>query len=158
MGDIKTGSVQITGLAALERKLMALPDKLALNVMRGAVRAGAVVVQREAKARCPAGKQEFHWLGKKGSKGRWLIQAGELKRKGIRVRLAPRKNRSVPIEYWVYVSKRYWHWKFLEFSTVKMKGQPFMRPAFDTMKSKATEAIRGYAAARIDKEVAKLRG
>lgn len=156
MGDFKAGSFGVTGLAAIEKRLQALPDKLALNVMRGAVRAGAVVVQREARAKCPTGKQEYHWLGKKGTKGRWLVKAGELKKKGIRVRLAPRKKRAVPIEYWVYVSKRYWHWRFLEFGTVKMSARPFMRPAFDTMKEKATEAIREYASRRIDKEIAKL--
>jgi len=153
MADIRTGSIQITGLADLERRLKELPDKLAKNVLRGAVRAGAVVVQKEAKNLCPA-SAEAHYLGK-GSK-RVLIQPGELKRKGIKVRSAPRKDSKYAIEYWVYVSKKFWHWKFLEFGTVKMARKSFLRPAFDSQKEKATAAIRDYMATRIDKELGKL--
>lgn len=153
MSNIGSGNITITGLAELEKRLKELPDKLAKNVLRGAVRAGAVVIQKEAKNLCPAGAEE-HYLGK-GSK-RVLIKPGELKRKGIKVRSAPRKESKFSIEYWVYVSKKFWHWKFLEFGTVKMARRSFLRPAFDSQKQKATEAIRDYMAARIDKEVAKL--
>ena len=154
MSDIKTGTISITGLADLEKRLLDFPDKLARNILAGAIRAGAVVIQKEAKQRAPA-SAEAHYLGK-GSK-RVLIQPGELKRKGIKVRLAPRKNRSVPIEYWVYVARRNWYWKFSEFG-VKREGkqfdaaQAFMRPAFETMKVVAVERIREYLAARIEKE------
>jgi len=154
MPDIKTSSVTVTGLSELEKRLEQFTDQVAKNIMSGALRAGAVVIQKEARQRCPV-SSEAHWLGKKRGKERVLIAPGELKRKGIKVRLAPRKSRTVPIEYWVYVSRRYWYWKFLEFGTVKMPAQPFMRPAFDTLKEKATEAIRDYLAARIDKEAAK---
>jgi len=151
MSDIRTGSIQITGLADLEKRLLAFPDKLAANILGGAIRAGAVVIQKEARAKAPM-SDEPHYLGK-GSK-RVLIQPGTL-RKSIRVKKAPRKSRSVPIEYWVYVSKRTWYWKFKEFGTSNMPASPFMRPAFEAMKVKAVEAIRTYLAARIDKEAAK---
>jgi HK97 gp10 family phage protein len=153
MSDIRTGTISITGLSDLEKRLRELPDRLAKNVMRGAVRAGAVVIQKEARQKCIAGK-DAHYLGK-GSK-KVLIQPGELKKKGIKVRSAPRKFSDFVITYWVYVSKKYWHWKFLEFGTVKMSAKPFLRPAFDTQKEKATEAIRDYMAARIEKELAKI--
>lgn len=156
MGDIKAGSFQVTGLADLEQRLLAFSDKIAQNIMNGAIRAGAVVIQREAKLyNSKSISEEAHWLGKKNSKGRVLIQPGELNAKGIKVRLAPRKSRSVPVEYWVYVSKRYWYWKFLEFGTAHMYARPFMRPAFEAKKSEAVDRIREYLAARIDKEAAK---
>jgi len=151
MQDIKTGNIQINGLADLEKRLLAFPDKLASNILSGAIRAGAVVIQKEARERAPR-SDKAHYLGK-GSK-RVLIQPGTLK-KSIKVRKAPRKTRSVPIEYWVYVSKKTWYWKFPEFGTSKMAAQPFMRPAFEIMKEKATERIREYLAARIEKEAAK---
>lgn len=154
MPDIKTGSVTVTGLSELERQLEQFTDRVAKNIMTGALRAGAVVIQREARQRCPVGREE-HWLGKKGGKGRVLINPGELKRKGIKVRVAPRKSRSVPVEYWVYVSKRYWYWRFLEFGTAKMSSRPFLRPAFEAMKERAAVAIRDYLGARIEKEAAK---
>ncbi len=152
MNDIKTGTISITGLAELGKRLLAFPDKLAANILKGAIRAGAVVIQKEARQLAPA-SAEAHYLGK-GSK-RVLIQPGELKAKGIRVRLAPRKKRDVPIEYWVYVSRRNWYWKFLEFGTSKMAAQPFMRPGYENRKLEAVERIREYLAARIEKEAAK---
>jgi HK97 gp10 family phage protein len=77
-------------------------------------------------------------------------------RKGIRIRLAPFKSRSVPVEMWVYVQKNLWYWKFQEFGTAHNAAQPFMRPAFNAHKEKAVEAVRVYLAARIEKEVANL--
>jgi len=148
MIDIRTGTISITGLAALEKRLEAFPDKLAKNVLRGAIRAGAAVIQKEAKRLAPV-SPDAHKLGK-GSKA-MLIQPGHLK-KNINIRSAKRKTRSVPVEYWVYVSQKAWYWKFVEFGTAKMSMVPFMRPAFDTVRVTATERIREYLAARIEKE------
>jgi len=153
MADLKSGTIHITGLADLERRLKELPDKLAKNVLRGAVRAGAAVIQKEAKSLCPA-SAEAHYLGK-GSK-RVLIQPGELKKKGIKVRSAPRKESQYAITYWVYWSKKHWYGKFLEFGTSKMSRKSFLRPAFDSKKEAATAAIRDYMATRIDKELGKI--
>jgi HK97 gp10 family phage protein len=146
MQDIKTGTIQITGLAELTRRLEQFPDKIAKNMLGGAIRAGAVIIQKEARNLVPV-SAEAHFLGK-GSR-KVLIQPGELKRKGIKVRLAPRKSRDVPITYWVYVSRKLWYWRFVEFGTSKMSSRPFMRPAFDTQKQKALETIRSYLSARI---------
>jgi HK97 gp10 family phage protein len=154
LNDIKIGTVSITGLAELERRLLDFPDKIARNILGGAIRAGAVVIQKEARQLAPA-SAEAHWVGKKGTKNRVLIQPGELKRKAIKVRLAPRKKRTVPIEYWVYVARRNWYWRFPEFGTSKRSAQPFMRPAFESRKEAAVERIREYLAARIEKEAVK---
>lgn len=153
MNDIKAGTISITGLAELEKRLLDFPDKIARNILAGAIRAGAVVIQREARDRAPQ-SSEAHYLGKKGQKSYALIQPGSLK-KGVKVRLAPRKSRERPIEYWVYVSSKIWYWKFVEFGTSKMAGKPFMRPAFEGMKELAVDRIRDYLDARIDKEAAK---
>ena len=80
-----------------------------------------------------------------------LIQPGTL-RKSISVKEAPRKSRTEPIEYWIYVRRATWYWKFIEFGTSSMAAQPFLRPAFDTLKTEAVEAIREYLASRIEKE------
>lgn len=151
MPDIKTGTIQITGLSDLEKRLEGFADKLAKNILSGAIRAGAVVIQKEARALAPV-SDVSHKLGK-GSKA-VEIQPGHL-RKSIKVRLAPRKSRSVPIEYWVYVSKKAWYWKFVEFGTSKMNRKSFMRPAFDTHKEAALERIKEYLSTRIDKEASK---
>jgi HK97 gp10 family phage protein len=151
MQDIKTGTIQITGLADLEKRLLDFPDKLARNILRGAIRAGAVVVQKEARSKAPK-STEPHMLGK-GNK-RVEIQPGTLK-KSIKVRLAPFRSRTQPVEYWIYVSKKAWYWKFQEFGTSRHAAQPFLRTGFETKKQEAVERIRDYLTARIDKEAAK---
>lgn len=148
MSDIKTGTISITGLSDLEKKLDQFSDRIAKNILSGAIRAGAVVIQKEARRFAPQSDKE-HQLGK-GTKS-VIIKPGSLK-KAIKVRVAPRKSRTVPITYWVYVSSKMWYWKFVEFGTSKMDSKPFMRPAFDAYKSDALEAIRSYLDARIDKE------
>ena len=151
MPDITTGNISIAGLADLERNLLDFPDRVAKKILGGAIRAGAVVIQKEARSLAPVSPGP-HKVGK-GTKS-VLVQPGHLK-KNIKVRLAPRKSREVPITYWVYVSKKAWYWRFPEFGTSKAGARPFLRPAFDTMKEKATERIREYMAARIEKEAAK---
>lgn len=150
MPDIKTGTIEISGLAALEKRLEEFPDRLAKNILAGALRAGAVVIQKEARQLAPMSPMA-HKLGK-GSKA-VEIQPGSLK-KGIKVRRAPRKLADFALTYWVYVSKKLWYWKFPEFGTSKMSSKPFMRPAFDTKKENAVEAVRDYLNKRIDKEAA----
>ncbi len=172
MNDIKTGEIRITGLADLEKRLLDFSDRLASNILSGAMRAGAVVIQKEARQLAPA-DAEAHWLGKKGNKSRTLIQPGELKEKAIKVRRVGYKNRDA-ITYCIYVSKRNWYWKFVEFGHVIVAGKartrhekehnighggyvaarPFMRPAFEAKKAEALEAIKEYLSARIDKEAA----
>jgi HK97 gp10 family phage protein len=151
MPDIKTGNITISGLSDLEKRLQEFTDKLAKNILKGAVRAGAVIIQREARQLAPV-SAEPHSIGKKGRRSYVEeVQPGHL-RKHVRTRLAPRKYRDEPITYWIYVSGKAWYWKFIEFGTSKMSSKPFMRPAFDTMKEKATERIREYLSARIEKE------
>ena len=42
-----------------------------------------------------------------------------------------------------------YYWRFLEFGTVKMPAQPFIRPAFDQSKTQAVEAMKRVLQARI---------
>lgn len=152
----------IKGLAELEKALEQFPDRVARNILAGAVRAGAVVIQKEARNKVKDSGQD-HWLYSRRTEKMKrdgthykaiLIKSGSL-RKGIKVRLAPRKSRERPIEYWVYVSKKLWYWRFVEFGSSKMSAKSFMRPAFESEKKKAVEAIKEYLAARIDKEASK---
>lgn len=150
MNDIKVGEIQVKGLAELTAKLDRFTDKLARNVVAGAIRAGSVIVQNEARKKAPVSGGP-HWLGKAGSKSRVLVLPGTM-RKNIKVRKAPRSKSRYPVEYWVYVSRKFWYWRFVEFGTSKIPAKPFLRPAFEAMKSRALDRIRDYLAARIEKE------
>jgi HK97 gp10 family phage protein len=156
MPDILSGTITITGLSDLEKKLEQFTDRIAKNILGSAIRAGAVVIQKEAKQICPESAEAHLLKSGKGRLGTW-IAPGTLK-KGIRVRMAPRKSRDVPITYWVYVQRNLYYWKFVEFGTEKMAAHPFMRPGFDTKKMDAVEAIRDYLAQRIEKEAEKNGG
>lgn len=48
--------IHVTGLADLQKFLDTLPAKIERNVLRGALRAGAKVIEAQAKARAPVGQ------------------------------------------------------------------------------------------------------
>jgi HK97 gp10 family phage protein len=148
MPDLRTGTIQITGLSDLEKRLRELPDRLAKNVLRGAVRAGAVVIQKEAKLLAPkdTGEMARDIMVKAAKSSKGFIAYHVYVRTGKKSRLAGRKRN---------VNRDSFYWRFVEFGTSKMAAKPFMRPAFDTKKESATEAIRDYMAQRIDKELSK---
>ena len=169
MGDINTGNFQTSGFANLERQLLEFPDAIKKTLLGASLAAGARVMQAEAKLQCPE-SAEAHWLGQKGGNGRVLVQPGELKKKGIRVRQRREQPSANLLTYIVYVSKHYWYWKFVEFGHViaqkprtraerkvlaeNWKGghvaaKPFMRPAFESQKEAAVKVMGEYLKARI---------
>lgn len=136
-------TVKIEGLKELDRALKELPLKIQGNILRGAVRAGAQVIRKDAMARAPVDK-------------------GKLKR-NIRIQRS-RKSTNTSEKATVGVRARgkkddpsnAYYWKFVELGTSKMAAHPFLRPAFEAMKMKAVEAIRTYLGSRIESEAAKL--
>lgn len=163
---------EMKGLAELSQALKELPDRIAKNVLRGAVNAGATVIRKEAELRAP----EYHGDVSKGHP-----PPGTLKKSIRQKRIANASNDGRQI-YIVYVKKGttytyanstkgrrkkmaantyqteggVFYWRFVEFGTSKMAARPFMRPAFEVKKQAAVEAIRDYLAKRIPKEVEKL--
>lgn len=142
MADIK-----IEGLDDVIAAMLALPDSITKNAAPFAMRKGANVVAREAKARAP-------------------VRTGNL-RDRIAVRKRKRKPAGVAIAYSVgilggasatygntksnrrkgLVGKSYqkqdtaFYWRFLEFGTEKLAAKPFLRPAFDAAGQAAIDAI-----------------
>lgn len=55
--------IHVTGLADLQKFLDTLPAKVAANVMRGALRAGAKVIEADARAKCPSAPSGFRFFG-----------------------------------------------------------------------------------------------
>jgi HK97 gp10 family phage protein len=150
MSDIKTGHIQITGLSDLEKNLEQFSDRIAKNILRGAVSAGAAVIRNEARLKAPkdTGEMARDIMIKRArdSRGSGLITYHVFVRTGKKSRLAGKKRN---------VNRDSFYWRFVEFGTAKMSAKPFMRPAFDTAKERAVQAIKEYLAARIDKEAAK---
>lgn len=163
MNDIKLGMIQIDGLRELELRLLQLPEKLEKKILQESVRAGARVIQKEAKAIAPVSvaphilKSYASAVFKKfdsSKMGVWILP-GNLK-KMIRVKIDNSKSRGYAITYEVYVkNKDAWYWKFQEFGTSKLpphNGTGFMRPAFENMKLLAIAEINQQIRNRMESE------
>ena len=154
-------TVQITGLSELNRALSEFPERLARNVLRGSVAAGAAVIRKDARERAPryegpvaAGhpppgtlKRAIYSAQARRLSGllQQVYQVGVVS--GKRTKKSGRKSGRAADAY---------YWRFVEFGTVKMAARPFLRPAFEAKKLDAVEAIRAYMAQRIPREVAQL--
>ena len=152
----------VQGLRELQAALKELPDRIARNVLRGSVSAGAAVIRKEAAARAPVST---------GPKRQGQPPPGTLKRSVYQKQI---RNLSSLVRQTFIVSvrkgKKYrnqgkkgnlsqdaWYARFVEFGTAKMAARPFLRPAFEARKGDAVAAIKDYLARRIPLEVAKLR-
>jgi HK97 gp10 family phage protein len=173
MNDIDTGTVQIKGLAELEKVLLAFPDKIAKNILIGGVRAGAKSIRNEARQRATtqvSGKMTLilSALINRGDIGtirefngqKITVPPGFMKSK-----IASWKTRKSPyavtfntgIAGWKDRASKFFafYWRFLEFGTSKMAAKSFLRPAFESKKMEAVEQMREYLHERIDKEAPK---
>lgn len=131
--------VEIQGLKELEKKLLEMSPKLARNGLRAAVSAGARVVAAEAKKNVP-------------------VDSGTLKRAIYTKQI---REESGNTQQTFYVGARFgkreqsknrdaYYFPFVEFGTAKMAARPFMRPAFESTKDQAAEAIKDKLAQRIE--------
>ena len=128
----------------LESILSQLPDKVEKKVANAAVSAGARVIKKEAAKRAPYNESRGNW-------GIHLRDAIVVKRDKLRV-----AHYTVGTQY--RGEKAAPHAHLLEFGTVKMSPQPFLRPAFDTKGDQAKEKMFKSLATGIHREAAKLAG
>lgn len=152
-------SMQVSGLAELQKALAELPKKLSTNIMRGALSAGANVIADEARRFVPVDTGQLkesirvssrlvrgHPIVTVKAGGRYKVYKGGKAQKGKPYRTV---SNSGAIRYH---APYYAH--FVEFGTVKMGARPFMRPAFDAKKAEAVEVIADYIRKRLRAAVA----
>jgi HK97 gp10 family phage protein len=154
-------TAQVLGLKELHVALKELPDRIARNVLRGSVSAGAAVIRAEMKARAPVST---------GPVSQGHPPPGALKKAVYQKQI---RELSSLLNQTFYVGVRHgkkeqkrgknkdvnldaYYFRFVEFGTSKMAARPFMRPAFEAKKNAAVEAMKSYMSERILKEVAKL--
>lgn len=137
-------TVKIDGLSDLGKRLQTLSDDMQGKVARAATAAGAVLVKNAAIRKAPE-------------------DTGNLKRNVIAKRI-PKSQTNLTSEHIVTVRKGKktakqkaaglrdaYYASWVEFGTVKMAPQPYLRPAFDENKEKAVQAIKDRLEARIKK-------
>jgi len=157
-------TVQIKGLAQLQRALHQLPLEMRGKPVDLAVAAGARVIRDEAKALASK-------MRKTGNLEANIVVAKSRKRSGNgrseyavlvrrkRGKYADTRNnrRKGRVGRTYYIEGDAYYWRFLEFGTRKMAKRPFMRPAFDNKKTEALEVITSTLAKQLQRALAKAR-
>lgn len=149
-------TVRVEGLSEMNEKLKKLSDDVKGRIARAAVTAGAVIIRDRAIALAPVSDVPHGFRGQKGVK----ISPGNLKRNIIAKRLAPGETQDsaaaiVALRQSGHPPTDAFYGRFVEFGTVKMPAQPFMRPAFEQTKEAALNAIRDRIATRLNQQEVK---
>jgi HK97 gp10 family phage protein len=113
----------LTGAAAVQRRLQALPPKLQRKGLRAAARSAMKIVQSAARANAKgiddpeSGRQIWREI---------KIQAGKMKEPGVIMRVGvmggavSSKSKTPP-----------WYWRLVELGTEHQRARPFLRPALE---------------------------
>jgi HK97 gp10 family phage protein len=142
-------TLKVDGLRELQDKLRNLAPNIARNGLRAAVAAGAALIRNEARQKAPKDTGEMArdiMIKRERDSTTYRALYSVFVRTGKKSRLGG-KGRNV--------AKDSYYWRFVEFGTAKMAAKPFMRPAFESQKEKAVDAIRDKLAARIAEEASK---
>ena len=151
----------ISGGDALAKALMELAPKIEKNILRGAVRAGSVVIQKEAQSRAPVlqspdprrkpgtlknairvrGAKIVRGVGVVGGVIVRPLTAGQISKFKSQGGGKGANNPDDPF-----------YANFVEFGTVKMAQRPFMRPALSSKAQAAIDTVAQYTRERLDKE------
>lgn len=132
--------LKIEGFESVIKTFNRLPDKLQKKALRPALRAGAKIIQKAAKEKSPT-------LSGKNKK---FIKIKSLKRSrleiGVEIQTGTREELDIPRNEFGYYPMT------LEYGSQHVKKQPFMKPALEQNRVKATNAI----AKELGKQIKKL--
>lgn len=138
----------VVGFKDVRGRLLGLPPRVATNVVRRAVYAGAVLIRDKARGNAPvdtgALRASIVARANKSPKGEITASVGVARKtyaKGKRKGKSPR---------------RYAH--LAEFGSVRSKGKPYLRPALDSNIDAVLDEMVRKMVAGIDVEVLKLGG
>lgn len=132
--------VAIEGLAELKKSFTELSDSMQRGILRTALRQAARPVVRAARALVP-------------------VDTG-LTKKAIGTKVWLRKDSVATVMIGVRrgkEGKRHFLTHLLELGTRNMRARPFLRPALDSQKNAAVEALAAALKSRIDKVTARVR-
>jgi HK97 gp10 family phage protein len=155
-------TVQITGLKELQNALNQLPKEIQGRPLRSAVSAAAKVIVDDVKARVPVGETGnlktavYRYRSRRNSAtGRETFFVGIRQGKAQFKDTAYNRRKGRVGKSYKTQGEAY-YWRFLEFGTAKMAAKPFLRPAFESSKSKAVEVIKQRLGKAIETQAKKL--
>lgn len=153
MSEIK----HVEGFAEIQRKLAEFPAKVEANVVRAALRAGAVVVRREALGLVPVKSGKLKSTVRVGTfkKGREIhatVKAGDPRKRVFYAHLVEGGTKAHVIKARrggvLVLGKRFFAQRVQHPGA---KASPFMRPALAATADRALDAIADRARARLEK-------
>jgi len=148
--------VKVHGLSDLAAVLKALPPEVASKnggPLKTALRAAAVVIQDDAKARAPV---DVGVLRDAINVVRDPRPSGVTERYVVKVTRARKVQRIIRTAKGNIGSRGAFYWQFLEFGTKFITARPFMRPAFDSQAGNALDRFKAILAAGIKRAAAKV--
>jgi HK97 gp10 family phage protein len=139
----------LTGFRELAQALKELGPRVGRKHLRGSVAKGATLIRTEARNLAPVdtGEMRKDIQVKRERSPDNVASYSVFVRSGKRSRLAGRARD---------IDKDSWYWKFIELGTVKMAAKPFLRPAFESRKEEAVDAIGAELDKRIQAEATDL--
>lgn len=146
---------KIEGLDDVIATMLALPDSITKNVAPFAMRKGAAVIAKEAKARAPVlrGSTDTRTAGllrdriavrkrkKKPAGVGVAYSVGVLGGASLKQKSTRKARKAGTVGADVDLKSRPAYWRFIEFGTEKSPAKPFMRPAFEAKSQEAINAI-----------------
>jgi HK97 gp10 family phage protein len=143
---------EVQGLKELNEKLQQLPAKLEKNILRGAIRSGAMVIVEDARRRAPVlsvldPRRVFGALAKSIRAMGVQMRNGMLTGGVVAGGTATVGRGKAKLEADAFYAR------FVEFGTAKMAARPFMRPAIDSKTTGAIDATAQYIRERADNEL-----
>lgn len=154
--------LEVSGIREIQMMLKELPRAVRKKVLMDVFRKASKPLIREAKARTPvSNKKEFATLHRHYTKGKGFHafkrrhRPGQLKRS---IGAIPGRSKEAVLWVGPRTSRRYsttandgWYGHFIEFGTVNMAPQPFMRPAYETTKGQMISIIDDFVGDEIVK-------
>ena len=132
-------SMKVEGLAALDKKLTALPIAVRAKAMRSALMFAITPWQNAAREKVA---ERFGNLRKAITKKSFINKANGFRAEAGIVMATKKKAPG-------------WRWHFEEFGTSKQRARPFIRPAFDENQQNVIDRFVKKIKERIAKELAK---
>lgn len=166
--------INITGLAELRAKLLALPAAIGGEILASALGSAATVIQNDAKKRLITAAGSYWLYTGRNSKNRMLVSPGWLKQQVIKKRtlVSPTKAQTIvtvkgkgPLDqafFWRFIEYGHFSrgakanatrgWKKAEHISRWVPAHPFMRPAFSSNIQAAIDKFREKIKLKIDQE------
>ena len=142
--------VEMLGLKELGNAISLLSSDIAKKIAFAGVLAGASVIKKQAAKTAHVAEQSY--IARQNNKDKGvLVQPGNIGKNVINKRIKS----ELTAEYIVtvrgqrkdgYAARMA---RFIEFGTVKQAAQPFLRPAFESEKERAAQAIKDRLEKRI---------